>query len=77
MNVQQYQYDRETILIKIDKLQHEHCDNCQTHYELNKKKDITALTKACQACPIGQQIKSYGDKLLEITRRKKLTRNTK
>jgi hydrogenase maturation factor HypF (carbamoyltransferase family) len=71
MNIEQYRYDRETILIKIDKLQKEHCDNCQIHYELNKKKNVTALSNACKECEIGKKIQSYGDELLKLTREKK------
>ena len=54
---------RKILLAKIDK-ELRQCEGCETHAKLNTSKDITMLTNACKACPIGIEIACYGALLL-------------
>lgn len=61
---------RVELLLEVERIQQK-CIGCQIHYAFNKAKDVTGLTNACKACPVGHEIAQYGDKLMQLTRKRK------
>ena len=53
---------RIALLAEVDQLQGI-CLSCATRKHFNDLKDATGLSHACKACPVGQEMSGYGEKL--------------
>lgn len=67
---------RLTLLSEINRLV-AGCDGCKTRAHFNTLGDPTGLSHACKACPLGQKISKYGEKLLAVTRPRKKIKKPK
>ncbi|EJW13929.1 zinc-finger domain-containing protein [Paenibacillus alvei] len=57
--------ERLKLLREIDRIE-EACNGCRTRAHFNNLKDATGLCNACKACPVGQELSQYGNKLLNL-----------